>query len=168
MMKQIAIALVLAGTAVLAGGAAAPSDKATNQAFGDWVLHCTEIKPGVTDCVLRQKIVSAETKLPVAAFAIGTQEDSRALRLTAILPLGLDIPAGVSGKAGDVPLAFTVQTCVRRGCVASVAVDDSLLKALKGSDAFTASFRMRGVEQPVTLPVSLKGLDQGLKELLAK
>jgi len=167
-MKKILTGLALACLSVLAGGAATPADKATNEPFGDWTLHCAEIKPGVTDCVLRQRIVSQETKLPVASFAFGTQEQSKALRLTAILPLGLDIPAGVSGKAGDVPLAFTVQTCVRRGCVASLMVDEKALAGLHGRDAFTATFRMRGVAEAVTLPVSLKGLDEGLKALEAK
>ena len=84
-----------------------------------------------------------------------------------ILPLGLDIPAGVSGAAGGKPIAFTVQTCVRRGCIASAAVDEALLESLRGS-GFTATFKMRSVAEPTTIPVSGKGLDEGLKALDGK
>lgn len=167
-MKKIFTGLAVLGLALLAGGTAGAAGKAADKPFGDWVLRCTEVRAGVTDCILQQKIISQESKLPVAAFAIGSHEQSKALRLTAVLPLGLDIPAGVSGKAGDVPLEFTVQTCVKRGCVASTALDEKLLSALHGRDAFTTTFRMRGVQQAVTLPVSLKGLDEGLKALAAQ
>lgn len=171
------LALVLAGGAATAAAAAdvktQPPAQATaatkpEHAFGDWRLRCREIAPGDTACMLHQRIIARETKLPVAAFAISRNKNSRELRLIAVLPLGLDIPAGVSGKAGSVPLTFTVQTCVRRGCVASLTVDEKLLESLKGADALTATFKMRNVAGPTSLPVSLKGLDEGLKALESK
>lgn len=154
----------LAATAAWADGA----KPGAGQAFGDWVLHCTKSKDGQGACALHQKILARDTRLPVAAFAIARNKDSRELRLAVILPLGLDIPAGVSGKAGDVPLTFAIQTCVRRGCVANTQVDEKLLETLRGADAFTTTFKMRGVTDPTTVPVSLKGLDAGLKALDSK
>ena len=169
-MKQIRtfLAVTLAGLVAAAPCAVAQAKKGDDTAFGDWILHCAKNSSGQEACALHQKIISRETKLPVAAFAIARNKDSHELRLAVILPLGLDIPAGVSGKTGDLPLAFTVQTCVRRGCVASTLVDDKLLEALHGTQGFTATFKMRSVTDPVTLPVSLKGLDEGLKALEAK
>ena len=168
-MKQAATFFALTLAALAAGGtgalAADTKSPSTNQSFGDWVLHCAKTGKGETVCALHQRIMAADTKLPVAAFAVARNKDSRELRLAAILPLGLDIPAGVSGKAGDVPLSFTVQTCLKRGCIASTTVDDKLLETLRGNDAFTTTFRMRSVADPVTIPVSLKGLDAGLKAL---
>ena len=76
--------------------------------------------------------------------------------------------SGVSGKAGEVRLPFTVQTCVRRGCIASTAVDETTLEALRGSDSFSITFKMRIVADPTTIPVSLKGLDDGLRALDTK
>lgn len=136
--------------------------------FGDWVLHCTKLGSGEQACALHQKILAKDTKLPVAALALARNKDSHDLRLAAILPLGLDIPAGVTGKVGATPLAFTIQTCVRRGCIASTRVDDKLLESLRGSDAVSVTFKMRVVTDPTTIPVSLKGLDEGLKALDAK
>ena len=168
MMKQISTALALA-IAVLTGGTASWADEAPkDERFGDWVLRCTEISKGDTACALHQKIASQQTKAPVAAFAIAFNRESKQLRLTAILPLGLDIAAGVSGKVDAVPLPFAVQTCVRRGCVANVTVDEKLLDTLRSSDSFTTTFRMRSVSEPVSVAVSLKGLHEGLKALEAR
>lgn len=165
--KKLILALTLA--AGLSSGAAHADDaKPKDQWFGNWVLHCTKADAAENTCALHQKILSSETRLPVAAFAIARNKQSHELRLAAILPLGLDIPAGVAGKAGEVPIGFTVQTCVRRGCIASAQVDDKLLETLNGSESFNVTFKMRAVASPTTITVSLKGLDDGLKALEAR
>ena len=168
MKASILLALILATG--LAGGVACADEAkpAPDPVFGDWVLHCTKPKDGQGACALRQKIMAQETRLPVAAFAIARHRESHELRLSVVLPLGLDIPAGVTGKVGNVPLAFTIQTCVRRGCIASTQVDDKLLEALHGAESFTTTFKMRNVDEPTTIPVSLKGLADGLKALDAR
>lgn len=143
----------------------APVSRAADEAFGDWVLHCAEVSGGEKACALHQRIIAQETKLRVASIAIARNKDSKELRLSVILPLGLDLPSGVSGKLGDATLTFTLQTCVKRGCIASTVVDETLLAALKGTDRFTATFTMRGVKDPTTLPVSLKGLEGALAAL---
>ena len=158
--------MIAAGTSSVAhAGEVKPS---SDQPFGDWILHCTKTTDGEQACALHQRILASDTKLPVAAFALARNKDSHELRLAAILPLGLDIPAGVSGKAGAAPLPFVIQTCVRKGCIASTTVDDKLLEALRGTDAFSVTFKMRIVDEPTTMPVSLKGLDEGLKALESK
>lgn len=165
--KRILLGLTLAA-GLSCATASADEAKPKDSWYGDWVLHCTKAGSGQNGCALHQKIISSETRLPVAAFAIARNKQSRELRLAVILPLGLDIPAGVSAKAGTAPIAFTIQTCVRRGCIASVQADDKLLETLHGSETFTTTFKMRSVESPTTLNVSLKGLDEGLKALEAK
>jgi invasion protein IalB len=168
-MKSIfAFLAVLLAAGALSPAGADGGKPVADQAFGDWALHCTELRGGGQACALHQRILAKDTRLPVAAFALARNKDSRELRLAAVLPLGLDIPAGVSGKAGAVPLPFTVQTCVRRGCIASTMVDEKTLEALRGTDSFSITFKMRIVADPTTIPVSLKGLDAGLKALDAK
>ena len=99
-MKQFSTFIGLAlGAAVLA----APAAKADDQAFGDWVLHCADVSGGEKACALHQKIMSQDTKLTVASFAIARNKDSRELRLAVVLPLGIDIPAAfyyLCGPAG--------------------------------------------------------------------
>jgi invasion protein IalB len=168
-MKIIAaLSAVLLMAAVPAAAVAGEAKPNGDLPFGDWVLHCTKLGSGEQACALHQKILAKDTKLPVAAFALARGKDSHELRLAAILPLGLDIPAGVTGTAGAAPLPFTIQTCVRRGCIASTRIDDKLLETLRGSDAFSVTFKMRVVADQTTVPVSLKGLDEGLKALDAK
>ena len=168
-MKSIVapLSLLLAASAFTPAGAA-ETKTVTDQPFGDWVLHCTALHGGEQACALHQKVMAKDTRLPVAAFALARNKDSRGLRLAAVLPLGLDVPAGVSGRVGTTPLPFTVQTCVRRGCIASATVDEKTLEALRGADSLSVTFKMRIVADPTTIPVSLKGLDAGLKALDAK
>ena len=169
-MKPITtlVALILAGawaaSPVLAGQTKAGDDKV----FGDWVLHCAKTSAAEEACALHQKIISRETKLSVAAVSIARGKDSQELRFAVILPLGLDIPFGVAGKAGDSPLTFQVQTCVRRGCIVTSQIDHKLLEALHGSRFFMTTFKIRGVANPITLAVSNNGLDEGLKALKSK
>lgn len=162
------VAITFAGVLFAAPSWAGQTKNSDDKVFGDWILHCAKSSSGQEACALHQKIMSRETRLPVAAVAIARNKDSQELRLAVILPLGLDIPAGVTGKAGALPLAFTVQTCVRRGCVATTPVNDKLLAALHGSQVFTATFKMRSVTDATSLPVSLNGLDEGLKALDSK
>lgn len=167
---SFALAIALAGLA--AGGAAASAAEvksaAANRSFGDWVFRCAKTRTGEEACALHQKIMAADTKLPVAAFVLARNQDSKDLKLAAILPLGLDIPAGVSGTIGDAKLSFTVQTCVKRGCLASAPIEARLLAALGGKGPFDVTFRLRGVADEVTMPVSLKGLGEGLAALDGK
>jgi invasion protein IalB len=164
-MKRISTFTALAlGAATLA----APMANADDQAFGDWVLHCADVSGGEKACALHQKIVSQDTKLPVASFAVARNKDSRDLRLAVVLPLGVDIPAGVSGQAGETALTFMFQTCVKRGCIASTLVDDKLLERLHATDSFTTTFKMRSVADPTTLKVSLKGFHAALTALESK
>jgi invasion protein IalB len=168
-MKATATSLLL----LFAAGALAPAGAGTakppaGEAFGDWVLHCTKVSTGEEACALHQRIMAKDTRLPVASIALARHKDSRELRLATVLPLGLDIPAGVTGRAGAVALPFTIQTCVRRGCIASTTVDEKTLETLRGAEGFSVTFKMRIVAEPTTIPVSLKGLDAGLKALDAK
>jgi invasion protein IalB len=164
-MKRFSTFIGLAlGAAVLA----TPAAEADDQAFGDWVLHCADVSDGEKACALHQKIMSQDTKLPVASFAIARNKDSRELRLAVVLPLGVDIPAGVSGKVGEVALTFALQTCVKRGCIANTLVDDRLLEKLHATDSFTTTFKMRSVADPTTLTVSLKGFHAALTALESK
>lgn len=139
------------------------------QPFGDWRLQCTKAPSGEGVCALRQKLVSDQTKKPVAAFAFARRKDSKELRLAAVLPLGLDIPVPVTGKVGDgAPFQFRVRTCLPRGCIASVIVDDAMLEALSSAPGFSITFKMRPVQQSTTFTVSLKGFADGLKALDAR
>jgi len=165
MKNIIALLTLIVAFCVTSGLAAADGTPAADRTFGDWVLHCAKLSGGQEACALHQKIMARDTRLPVASIALARHDQSHELRLAAVLPLGLDIPAGVAGKAGSTPLLLSVQTCVRRGCIASTTVSDSLLETLRGAESLSITFKMRGVGEATTIPVSLKGLDEGLKAL---
>ena len=100
------------------------------------------------------------------ALALAGNRDGSAYRLTAILPLGLDVPAGITGRIGDGPeFSYRLQTCIMRGCIANVELSPEELRALLAAGSITTSFSLRGVDQPVTVSGSLQGLADGLKAL---
>lgn len=167
-MKRILSLLACGLTSLTAVGAAADTTT-PDRVFGHWVMHCIEMDGSAKACALHQRLYSDKTKAPVASFAIADNEKGAAHRLTVIMPLGIDIPAGVTGAlAGRPALAYQIQTCLPRGCIASVGLTAEDLAALEAARDFTTSFRMRGVADPVTVTVSLKGVTEGLKALAAE
>jgi invasion protein IalB len=169
-MKKRNILLALGFGLCLLAPAAPPSAAADavtpSQAFGHWHLRCREIVKGEKVCALHQRLVSEKTGKHVMALALAGNRDGSAYRLTAILPLGLDVPAGITGRIGDGPeFSYRLQTCIMRGCIANVELSPEELRALLAAGSITTSFSLRGVDQPVTVSGSLQGLADGLKAL---
>lgn len=167
-MKRITSFLVLGLVAVNAAIGAAAVAKTADQRFGHWILRCIDSDGGAEACALHQRLHGDMTKAPVAAFAIADDEAGTDHRLTAILPLGLDIPAGVSGKIAGHDFSYKIQTCLSGGCLASTSLSAEDLSALKSQKVFTTTFRLRGVPEAVTVTVSLEGMAEGLKALDAR
>ena len=100
------------------------------------------------------------------ALALAGNREGSAYRLTAILPLGLDVPAGITGRIGDGPeFSYRLQTCIMRGCIANVDLSAEETRALMAASSITTRFSLRGVDQPVSVAASLDGLADGLKAL---
>jgi invasion protein IalB len=169
-MKMRNVLLALAAGLALAAPAAPPSAAADvvtpAQSFGHWHLRCREIVKGEKACALHQRLVSEKTGKHVMALALAGNREGSAYRLTAILPLGLDVPAGITGRIGDGPeFSYRLQTCIMRGCIANVDLSAEETRALMAASSITTRFSLRGVDQPVSVAASLDGLADGLKAL---
>ncbi len=172
-MKNLCKMTVFVLAAALAVPVALPSATADTEKtpadFGDWHLRCREVVKGEQACALHQRLVSEKTGKHVMALALAGNRDGSDFRLTAILPLGLDVPAGITGRIGDGPeFNFRLQTCIMRGCIANVELSPDDLRGLAAAGTLTTTFSLRGVDQPVSVPASLKGLAEGLKALRAQ
>jgi invasion protein IalB len=141
----------------------------SGQAFGDWVFECTAIAQGETACALRQTLMPKNGNKPVAVFALARRQNVGDVMLTAILPLGLEISSGVKGVVdGGTAYDYELQTCIPRGCVASVKINGPLREAFLSGVNFTTTFKLHGAKQDMNLAGSLKGVSEGLAALEAE
>lgn len=134
--------------------------------YGDWVFECVAIAEGRTACALTHAIVSRGDNRQIGQMSLGRNErKGGAVVLTAFLPLGLHIPAGVSGTIDQgKPFQFTLETCLpRRGCIATYVVSAEVLKLLQGGQQLSIGMSAGDGPKPVSLGVPLRGLADGLR-----
>jgi invasion protein IalB len=161
-----------------AGQVQAPAIK--SQKFDDWYYRCSGSE-GTEACEVAQIAQVAKDgenvnvlTLAIAAAPAGSQgkgekgkgEKGRpGLTLTALLPLNVFLPSGLSIKADGKPVAkLDYRNCNQAGCWAQLALDTKTATALKkGSTAEGLVRLMNG--QDVNIRFSLKGLQPALDEL---
>ncbi|MGV3650247.1 MAG: invasion associated locus B family protein [Devosia sp.] len=153
--------MMLGGSAMAQNAEQAPPR--VGQTFGDWLFECTALGEGQTACSLTQTIVVQETGRPIAKFSLARGAAAGQGFLVVMLPLGLDIPAGVQAAIdGNTPFPLAIETCIAGGCLASLQVDAARLNAMKSGTNFNIAFRMRGDAQPVQIAGSLNGITAGV------
>jgi len=174
MMRKLIGAGVLVG--LLAGGAflgiallGAQTQEVTaqevtaqpDQTFGDWIYQCAEVTPGNPVCSLNQTLVDQNSGQPVLRFSLA-REVSGKVTLVALLPLGLDFAAGVSGAVDDsAAFQYGLRTCIGTTCIANAQIDVDRLAQLKSGTLLKIGFRMMGEADGRVLAGSLKGITAG-------
>jgi invasion protein IalB len=159
---------------------AQPAPAMKSQKFDDWYYRCTA-SAGTEACEVAQVAQVAKDGKPVniltlaiAASPAGSQgkgekgkgdKGKPRLLLTALLPLNVYLPSGLSIKADGKPVAkLDYRNCNQSGCWAQLALDTKTATALKkGSTAEGLVRLMNG--QDVNIRFSLKGLQPALDEL---
>ncbi|MGO6814599.1 invasion associated locus B family protein [Rhizobium leguminosarum] len=154
---------------------AQPAPAMKSQKFDDWYYRCTG-SAGTEACEVAQVAQVAKDGKPVniltlaiAASPTGSQgkgeKGKPSLLLTALLPLNVYLPSGLSIKADGKPVAkLEYRNCNQSGCWAQQALDTKMAAALKkGSTAEGLVRLMNG--QDVNIRFSLKGLKPALDEL---
>ncbi len=154
---------------------AQPAPAMKSQKFDDWYYRCTG-SAGTEACEVAQVAQVAKDGKPVniltlaiAASPAGSQgkgdKGKPRLLLTALLPLNVYLPSGLSIKANGKPVAkLDYRNCNQSGCWAQLALDTKTATTLKkGSTAEGLVRLMNG--QDVNIRFSLKGLKPALDEL---
>ena len=142
---------------------AANAEAKVGDRFGDWVFECRALAADKNVCALSQTIVN-KGKRRIIKLSLGNNADKKENELLAVVPLGVHLPTGITGTVGqDKPFTLTVQGCSRQGCIATVKVDATLLKALQAGTKLAIKFSMLSGTKPVTVEASLKGLADGVK-----
>lgn len=140
------------------------ADAKVGDRFGDWVFECAALAEGKTNCALSQTISSQKDNRRIVKFTLARNRQTNAVTLTALLPLGIHLPSGVSGVIDQgKPFHFALQTCIQQGCIATYAVDAGFLKSVQAGQKLSLDFSVNGGKQPVSINGSLNGLADGLK-----
>ncbi|XAZ20425.1 invasion associated locus B family protein (plasmid) [Sinorhizobium sp. B11] len=152
--------------------AAAPEPVIEARKFDDWYYRCTGAA-GAKACEVAQVAQVAKdgknvTVLTLAISAAPADPQSRGksrLILTALLPLNVFLPSGLSLKADGKPVAkLAYRNCNQSGCWAQQALDTKTIAALK--KGMTAEGLVRLINgQDINIRFSLSGLKPALDEL---
>jgi invasion protein IalB len=134
--------------------------------YGDWQMSC-DTPPGAKfqQCAIIQNVTAEDQPYVGLSVIVLKTADQKAKLLRVLAPLGVLLPNGlglnVDGK--DMGRVAFVR-CLPNGCVAEVAMDDTLIKTLStGKSAIFVVFKTP--EEGIGIPVSLKGFGDGFAQL---
>jgi invasion protein IalB len=140
-----------------------------SQTYGNWTAKCEAPKDGIEGgCFIFQNLVLREGGQRVLQVAVGYVPNSQEPIALLSLPLGISLPPGVSIEIkADAPLRFPVERCEPNGCRAGLKLQREFLEQLAHADQMTVRFH-DAQRQPIEVPLSLKGLADGLQALASQ
>ena len=135
---------------------------------GDWTKGCIaasgDRSNAAEQCFIFQRLFPPGSEQAAATVAVGRPGPGKPLLASVTVPLGINLPAGVTvwveGNERAVrrpPLLF----CVKAGCEANMRMDEVMLTAFKQHLTGVLSFTMVDGRQ-VALPISLRGFTHAL------
>lgn len=131
------------------------------QKFGDWVFQCSAVAQNQTDCAFVQTIVTQDGKRQLAQLQLLEQKTVPGTYvLTIILPLGLELQNGVTSRIDQTdPVLMSFKTCIPRGCIASMPLDEILASALRNGNKLELAFTMADATKTAIITGSLAGIN---------
>jgi len=157
--------LVAALLAVMPSGLAWGKPE-NGKVFADWTVRCAvPIGESASRCAASQTLVVAESNTRLLMAEIG-QNDKGIPTVAVLLPLGIDIPTGVSlvYETGTVE-AIPVIRCVPDGCLALASLGGRQVADLKKGRQVKIRVWLPGTPQAVEIPMSLNGLAAAIDSL---
>jgi len=162
-LRAVCAGVILSLGAVLAPGLVQGQVTAQpGETFGDWIYECASVGDNQQSCALNQTLVDQASGNPLLKFSLSRDAQSGAVALVALVPLGIDFAAGVSGAVDEgAPFRYGLRTCVGTTCVAMVQVAPEALEQLKGGSRLRIAFTMFGEAQQRVFAGSLRGVTAG-------
>lgn len=157
----------------------APS--ATTATYGAWSLRCVRVRApdggegSDSDvCEIVETVLAEGVAEPIAYLAVGPDEDSRDFRITAVLPVNVDLPGEVylgtaaQNDAGRRNLEW--KRCYAMKCFASVALSGEEIKSFSSKEADRPSgiYFVAAGGSVAQVPVSWDGFSEAFAALSAK
>lgn len=128
--------------------------------FGDWGGACDEKL-----CYLQQ--VLSQGDKPVMVTAIGHPAENPYPTVLIQLPANIQIQQGVMLQIDNNPAIKFKGRCDKESCIAGFALDETMQKQFNQGKKALVSFVPKPKQEPVSLPISTKGLKAGLAALEA-
>ncbi|MBP2316712.1 invasion associated locus B family protein [Azospirillum soli] len=134
--------------------------------FGDWAVECERAPGGETRCFLSQTQLLKESNARLLKTSVGYLGPKEEPMLVLLLPLGVDLRAGIALKVDDSPqLTLVYQQCVQDGCMAAVPLNGPTLAALRKAKRIQVGMMPYASTQTMTVNVSPNGLASGMDAL---
>jgi invasion protein IalB len=134
--------------------------------YDDWAVECEQTPAGDSSCFLSQTQLLKQNNARLLKASIGYLGPKRQPMLVLVLPLGVDLRAGIAVKVDDVPqISLPYQQCVQDGCTAALPLDARTLAALRKAKRIQVGMMPYGGKQTVTIDVSPNGLERGMDAL---
>lgn len=135
------------------------------QIFEAWRVQCNSPTGAPAVCQMFQNIVVKDSGEPVLRFFVGYQGDSETPIGVLVVPLGVNLPSGITLKIDDgQAYQLAIEVCLPNGCRARFGFDQNFLDLFKRGSSGTVSF-VGGNRQPFNVPISLKGFTAALKAI---
>lgn len=146
----------------------AMGDTYVADSFGDWTKICQRVPDGSDPCGLTQLITDPEGS-PTAEITIyplppGGEAVAAADILT---PLGTVLSQQVSIRVdGGTPRRYPFFVCDMGGCLARIGLTAAMVESFRrGNQAQMTIFFVLAPDQPIDLPISLRGFTAGYSAL---
>jgi invasion protein IalB len=146
--------------------AAADAPGAVRDKHGDWVTRC-ETPPGAAheQCAIVLSVVDQERPNLVLVVIVLNTADRKARLIRVIAPLGVLLPPGVGLRIDDADAGrLSFLQCLPNGCVAQLAMDETILEKLKNGKTATLGI-FQTPEQGVGVQAPLAGFKEAYEQL---
>jgi invasion protein IalB len=133
---------------------------------GDWVTRC-ETPPGAAheQCAIVLSVVDQDRPNLVLVVIVLNTADRKTRLLRIIAPLGVLLPPGISLRIDNADAGrLTFLQCLPNGCVAQLAMDESLLNKLKSGKTATLGV-FQTPEEGVGMQAPLAGFKEAYEQL---
>ncbi len=136
------------------------------QKFRDWTARCEVNKEKARPaCFVFQNLLLKKENKRLLHVAVGYLTASAQPVAFFTLPLGVSLPGGLSITVDDgKPVRIRYERCDASGCLAPLALTDTLVTSLRGGRWARVAF-FDSTRREVSVPVSLLGFTAGLKSL---
>ena len=163
-LKQFSVTAIVLQT--LIGSASVHAVVQNGQKFRDWTERCETKKDSTeSSCFVFQNLLLKKENKRLLHVAVGYLSDNKQPVAFFTLPLGVSLPGGLSLTIDDgKPVRVRYERCDAAGCLAPLALTDTLVKSLKGGRWARVAF-FDANRREVSVPVSLLGFTSGLKSL---
>jgi invasion protein IalB len=139
---------------------------AVRDKHGDWVTRC-ETPPGAAQeqCAIVLSVVDQDRPSLILVVIVLNTADRKARLMRVVAPLGVLLPPGVSLRIDNADAGrLSFLQCLPNGCVAQLAMDETLIAKLKtGKTATLGVFQTP--EEGVGVQAPLAGFKEAYEQL---